>query len=164
MGGAEAGLRRSWALPPAELAGYFLAIHLLAFALGPLVQAPVMQMALRFGLALYLLWLGLRLWRSNNELLPQQTVTPAKVFIVTLLNPKALVFAFVVLPPLANAWTAALPQLAALAAMIVAASLSWISLGAAIARGKIVRADWIARAGAMVLAGFAVLLTLLALR
>jgi threonine/homoserine/homoserine lactone efflux protein len=164
VGGAMAGLRRSWRLPLAELAGYFLAIHLLAFAMGPLVQTPAAQLLLQLGLALYLLWLGLRLWRSHDETLPQQTVTPARIFTVTLLNPKALVFAFVVLPPLAQGWNAALPQLAVLEAMILVASTTWISLGAAIARGQIVHPHWIARAGALVLALFAILLALRALR
>jgi threonine/homoserine/homoserine lactone efflux protein len=164
MGGATSGLRRSWLLPPAELAGYFLAIHLLAFAVGPLVQAPSVQLLSRLGLALYLIWLAAQLWRSHAALLPHQTVTPARVFTVTLLNPKALVFAFVVLPPLAQGWSAALPSLAALAAMIVSASLCWIALGAAIARGRIMDTGWITRAGGGVLALFAILLALSALR
>ncbi len=164
VGGAMAGLRRSWLLPLAELAGYMAAIHLLAFALGPMVQATSAKILLRLGLGLYLLWLALRLWRSDAALLPRQTVTPTKVFIVTLLNPKALVFAFVVLPPLAGGWSAARPQLLALTAMILAASLSWIGLGAALAQGRMMHPRWIARVGAIVLAGFALLLALSALR
>jgi threonine/homoserine/homoserine lactone efflux protein len=166
VGGAMAGLRRSLWLMPAELAGYLIAIHLLGLVAGPFVQqSPLAQTGLRLGLALYLFWLAVRLWPSQSELLPRQAVTPAKVFVVTLLNPKALVFAFVVLPPLADGhWRAALPWLTGLCLMIVAASLSWISLGAAIAAGKVMQPRLIPRAGAVVLALFALLLALSALR
>lgn len=170
VGGAMAGamrrLGRSLWLVPAELAGYLVAIHLLSFVAGPFVeQSPQAQTALRLGLALYLLWLGFRLWSSQAELLPRQAVTPAKVFVVTLLNPKALVFAFVVLPPLAGGqWFAALPWLGGLCLMIVAASLTWIGLGAAIAGGRIVQPRLIPRTGGAVLALFALLLALSALR
>ncbi len=62
--------------------------------------------------------------------------------------------------PLAGGWRAALPQLAALALMILLASLSWIMLGALLANGKILNPQRIPRAGAVVLAGFAVMLLL----
>jgi threonine/homoserine/homoserine lactone efflux protein len=158
VGGAARGLRRSLALPLAELAGYFAAIHLLAFLAGPLVQAAWAQMLLRLALALYLFWVAVQLWRSTGSLLPQRTVTPAQVLLVTLLNPKAIIFAFVVLPPLVDGWPTALPQLIALAVMILLASLSWITLGAMLAQGRIVRPQLIPRAGAVVLAGFALVL------
>lgn len=166
VGGAMAGLRRSLRFVPAELAGYLLAIHLLGFVAGPFVQqSPQAQTALRLGLALYLFWLAFRLWTAQTELLPRQTVTPAKVFLVTLLNPKALVFAFVVLPPLAGGqWFAALPWLGGLCLMIVAASLTWITLGAAIAGGKILQPRLIPRVGGAVLALFALLLALSVLK
>jgi threonine/homoserine/homoserine lactone efflux protein len=166
VGGAMAGLRRALWLVPAELAGYLIAIHLLSFVAGPFVQqSPQAQTALRLGLALYLFWLAFRLWTSQTDLLPRQAVTPAKVLVATLLNPKALVFAFVVLPPLAGGqWFAALPWLGGLCLMILAASLTWIGLGAAIAGGRIVQPRLIPRAGAAVLALFAMLLALSALR
>jgi threonine/homoserine/homoserine lactone efflux protein len=154
VGGAARGLRRSLALPLAELAGYFAAIHLLAFLAGPLVQAAWAQMLLRLALALYLFWVAVQLWRSTGSLLPQRTVTPAQVLLVTLLNPKAIIFAFVVV----DGWPTALPQLIALAVMILLASLSWITLGAMLAQGRIVRPQLIPRAGAVVLAGFALVL------
>jgi hypothetical protein len=42
--------------------------------------------------------------------------------------------------------------------MILLASLSWITLGAMLAQGRIVRPQLIPRAGAVVLAGFALVL------
>ena len=165
VGGGTAGLRRSWSLVPAELAGYLATIHLLAFVAGPFVQqTPWAQLGLRLLLALYLAWLAAQLWQRKTDQLPQQSVTPAKILLVTLLNPKALIFAFVVLPPLAGQWRAALPHLAALCLMIVVASLTWISLGAAIAAGRNVHPRLIPRAGSIVLAVFAVMLLLSALK
>ena len=164
VGGATHGLRRALPLVPAELCGYLLAIHILAFSIGPFVQqAPLAQAALRLLLALYLLWLAVRLWRAGSPGLPQMAVTPARVFTVTLLNPKAMIFTFVILPPLAGGqWHAALPRLAALSAMIVLASLCWISLGAAIRDGRIVRISplLVRRAASVALLLFAVLVGL----
>lgn len=161
VGGATNGLARSWQLVLAELSGYLIAIHLLAFVIGPLLQSsPVMQIALRVILSLYLLWLAFSLWRAKPLLTSAQTITPSKVFLVTLLNPKALVFAFVVLPPLSGQWISTLPQLAVLALMIIVASLCWISLGAAIASGKLwsIYTRYIPRAGGIVLGIFAVII------
>jgi threonine/homoserine/homoserine lactone efflux protein len=164
VSGGMTGWRRALWLVPAELAGYLAAIHLLSFVAGPFVQAsPSLQTGLQLGLALYLFWLAARLWTSQAASLPRQAVTPAKV-VVTLLNPKALVFAFVVLPPLTGQWPAALPRLALLCLMIVAASLAWIALGAAIAGGKVVHPRLIPRLGGAVLAVFAGLLALSVLR
>ena len=162
VGGAATGLRRSWVLMPAALCGYLCAIHVLAFIAGPFVQgSPAVQLTLRIVLALYLLWLGVALWRSEVTALPTQAVTPGRVFLVTLLNPKALVFAFVVLPPLSEGrWMETTPWLAGLSVMIAISSLAWISLGAAIAGGRMLRpyARLIPRAGSVVLAAFAVVI------
>jgi threonine/homoserine/homoserine lactone efflux protein len=56
------------------------------------------------------------------------------VFITTLLNPKAHIFAFVLLPPVTS--SAAAPWLAALSVMIAVAGSDWILLGAFLARSS----------------------------
>ncbi len=159
IGGATNGLKRSLWLPPAEMLGYLAAIHILAFSIGSFVhQSPVAQLTLRLVLALYLAWLALRLWRSPQTSLPEQVVTPGRVFLVTLLNPKALIFAFIIMPPLsAGRWAAAVPYLIALCGLIAAASLCWISLGAAIRSGRIlaIGPKLIQRLGSIVLIVFA---------
>jgi threonine/homoserine/homoserine lactone efflux protein len=160
VGGATNGLKRSLWLPAAEMLGYLAAIHILAFSVGSFVQqSPVAQVALRLVLALYLVWLALRLWRSPQTSVPEQVVTPRRVFLVTLLNPKALIFAFIIMPPLdGGRWAAATPYLAGLCGLIAAASLCWISLGAAIRSGRIlaIEPDIIRRLGSAVLIAFAV--------
>ena len=160
VGGATNGFKRSLWLPPAEMLGYLAAIHILAFSIGPFVQqSPLAQLLLRLVLALYLVWLALRLWRSPQTGLPEQIVTPARVFLVTLLNPKALIFAFIVMPPLnGGRWAVAAPYLIGLCGLIAAASLCWIGLGATIRSGRILAVEpkFIWRLGSVVLIAFAV--------
>lgn len=141
VGSATDGLRASLRLVPAELFGYLIAIHVLAFSVGPLVQAStVAQMGLRISIALYLAWLAAKLWVTKSSLPRQRTITPLHVFVTTLLNPKAAIFAFIILPPLTGGrWLSAAPYLLSLSALIIVTSLSWISLGAAIGSGRIVR-------------------------
>jgi threonine/homoserine/homoserine lactone efflux protein len=162
VGGATNGLKRSLWLPPAEMLGYLAAIHILAFSIGSLVQqSPVAQLTVRLVLALYLAWLALRLWRSPQASVPEQVVTAGRVFVVTLLNPKALIFAFIVVPPLdGGRWAAAVPYLAGLCGLILAASLCWIGLGAAIRSGRVVTIEpkIIRRLGSAVLIAFAVVI------
>ena len=81
-----------------------------------------------------------------------------RVLIATLLNPKAVVFAFVIVPHLAEAAPArAAPYLGALAGLIALAGGSWIALGAAIGGGASLPSGLARRAGAFVLCLFAVL-------
>jgi threonine/homoserine/homoserine lactone efflux protein len=141
VGSATDGLRSSLRLVPAELLGYMIAIHVLAFSIGPFVHAShTAQIVLRGGITLYLVWLAGKLWVTGSSLPQQKAVTPQHVFVVTLLNPKAAIFAFVVLPPLTGGhWLSTAPYLLSLSVLIIGASLSWISLGAAIGSGRIVR-------------------------
>lgn len=47
----------------------------------------------------YLLWLAVRLWQRGGDTLARGAlVTPGQVFVTTLLNPKALVFALGIVP------------------------------------------------------------------
>jgi len=163
VGGATNGLKRSLWLAPAELLGYLAASSSLARTVGPFVQqSPVGQALLRLVLALYLGFLAVRLWRTPQSGKSEYMVTPQRVFIVTLFNPKALVFAFVVLPPLAGQWRAMLPHLAALSLMIVIASLCWISFGAVLRSEKMfaIKSRTIQRIVSAVLLIFAVLIGL----
>ncbi len=160
VGGAANGFKRSLWLPVAEMLGYLAAIHILAFSIGPFLQAsPAAQLVLRLALALYLAWLALRLWRLPQTGMPEQAVTPARVFLVTLLNPKALIFAFIIMPPLnGGRWAAAVPYLAGLCGMIASASLCWIALGAGSGRLLQIDPKLVRRMGSAVLIAFAVVI------
>jgi threonine/homoserine/homoserine lactone efflux protein len=136
--GAGGGFRRSLPLLAAELSGYLLAILALRTAIGPIVAAvPAFGVALRVVVVLYLIHLALLLWRhGESELAAGGPITFRRVFVTTLLNPKAIIFAFTLLPSTAETDTAALaPWLAALALQIVIVGGGWIAVGALFARG-----------------------------
>ena len=130
------GAARSLHLLLAELAGYGLAIGTLRLAGGPLIAASHgFGLGLRLLLIGYLLLLAWRLWRANPS--PDgrmlQPVTFSGVFVTTLLNPKALIFAFALFPAFGSL-VAALPYAAAFALIVPAAGLGWIVAGALLGR------------------------------
>lgn len=163
MTGASAGLRRSLRLVPAELAGYLTSIVTLSLVVGPaLAGQPGLQRGLRAASACVLALVALRLWRSAGAA-RGEPIGPRALFLTTLSNPKALVFTFVIIPHAGTGDLArALPYLAGLAALIAGAACVWIALGATLRAGapRLVQAGAFRRAGSVVLAGFAAVLSL----
>lgn len=153
-GGATLGWRRALPLIPAEAAGYGISITALGLLLGPVVAGqPVVATALRLLVGAYLLLLAVRLWRRGA---PGWTggalVRPRQVFVTTLLNPKAIVFAFGVVPwGAARVW----PFMLGFFAILGAVALGWVLLGAALGRAA---GGWAPRIGALAVGGFAALL------
>lgn len=158
--GAEAGLRRSAHLLAAELTGYLLAILLLRALSEPLIAAyPALVKALPVVVAAYVAYLALRLWRRGaHPSAAGRCVTFPHVFATTLLNPKAAIFAFVLLPAGAELG-AILPRLGLLSGLIATAGLGWIMLGATLHRraGRSAAAGLGYRAGSVVLLALAVM-------
>lgn len=136
--GAAVGFRRSRRLLCGELAGYLTAIAVLLVIVGPVVSAvPAFGIGLRVAVCIYLVHLAWTFWRhSAIRLAAARHVTLQRVFVTTLLNPKAVIFAFTLLPfsPTAGIGEM-LPWLAALSALIVLVGGSWIALGASMRRG-----------------------------
>ncbi len=133
--GTIAGWRPSLNLAAAELSGYAVAIFVLAIGVGPLVQAfPALALGLKIIAAIYLLSVAVLLWnRGGIEAGQTMPIEFRRVFVTTLFNPKALVFAFFIVPHLFDGRRIeALPYLAGLGAMILAAGVTWISGGALI--------------------------------
>jgi threonine/homoserine/homoserine lactone efflux protein len=161
--GATAGLRRSLPLIIAEISGYMISISVLSLVVGPLVRAsPVLGMGLRVACGLYLIYVAVKLWREGGDAFTSdKPVSFPRVFVATLLNPKAIVFAFVIVPFLGEgAVGKALPYMAALAGMIVSVALCWISAGAVFraATSENVGRGVVRRTGAVVLGVFATLI------
>jgi threonine/homoserine/homoserine lactone efflux protein len=131
--GATRGIKASLPLLLAEAADYVLAIIGLRTLVGPLMATePVLANVLSALVCVYLMYLSWKLWRASS--LPVSTTTDfgfASVFVTTLLNPKAIVFAFTLLP--ANVSAAALaPWFSALVVLIALCGGAWISFGAAL--------------------------------
>jgi threonine/homoserine/homoserine lactone efflux protein len=159
--GAAVGLRRSLHLIPAEVSGYLCSILALTLVLGPVAQTwPLFGSALRGSCALWLAYLAWRHWTAATAHgVEAQAVPFAKVFVTTLLNPKGLIFAFAIIPHLAEGNVpAALPYLAGLTALIVAVGTSWIGIGAALTAAG-ARHRWVQRVSAAVLGVFALVLS-----
>lgn len=135
--GATRGIKASLPLLLGEVAGYILAIVILRAVIGPLIgAAPAFGQVLSAFVCAYLIYLAADLWRKSA--LPLETTTPvtlASVFATTLLNPKALVFAFTLLPHDGGISLAILaPWLTALVGFVVLAGSGWIILGATLAQ------------------------------
>lgn len=160
--GATGGVRRSLPLVPAEAGGYSISILALGAVLGPLMSgSPVLAGVLRATVSAYLLLLAVRLWRRGAlaGALRGAVVTPAQVFVTTLLNPKALVFALGIVPfgPQPRVWPT---YMLGFLLLVASVALCWITAGAVLGRAATSR-GWggaVPRIGATAVGAFAVLL------
>ncbi|KAA2235001.1 lysine transporter LysE [Salinarimonas soli] len=154
--GALVGARRSLVLVPAEIAGYLTGIGALLLVVGPaLAGLPPLGAALKLAAGAYLARSSFVLWRGGGAGPASARVavaSPQRVLVTTLLNPKALVFAFGIFPTV-DPLTAA-PLFAGLVAL---AALGWILVGAWLGRaaGAPGAAAGLARAAALAQGGFA---------
>lgn len=152
--GATAGVRVSWPLLGAELSGYLIAILLIRGVLSPVIAAwPLVGTVLKVMVAVYVAWIAVTLWARPTELTKARRVDFAMVFVTTLLNPKAIIFALTVIP-LSH------PELwmyfAAFSACVLSAGLGWLLVGGAIgAAAGGTRHHLVQRAAAVVLGAFA---------
>lgn len=140
----------------AAVAGYLVSVSTFALVAAPLVSAqPNLQMALRGIAVILLLHLALRLWQSSATPEPatQAGSLTGAIFLATLLNPKALIIAFGLLPA---SWNTSLERifvhLALLAGAVLAVSSLWLWGGARVA--LLVDQRLANRGSALVLGGF----------
>jgi len=152
--GAMVGMRRSLPLLAAELTGYLIAVAAIRIVLGPVIHIyPLVAIGLKLAVVAYLGWIAFRLWRQDEALTGTQTVGGRAVFVTTLLNPKALIFALSIIP-------AAHPALAwyflAFALAVPSVGLAWILVGRAIGAASGARnAGIVRRVASVALVGFA---------
>ena len=152
--GATAGIRNSLILLGAEISGYLVAIIAIHFLIAQIVEAyPLVGVTLKVAVAIYLVWLAIKLWRRPLELdAGVKAVTFTNVFVTTLLNPKALIFSLTILPWQSSAlgW-----YFVAFALTVVAGGGGWIVLGSVLKGATGPRAGYIPRVASVVLIGFA---------
>ncbi|CDK97520.1 putative lysine exporter protein [Magnetospirillum gryphiswaldense MSR-1 v2] len=133
--GAALGWRRSLPLLLAEISGYILSISLLMAVLGPIIAAqPVLCAGLKLAAGGWIAWCGWRMWRQSAQTLAVLAVPVGfrQVFLTTLTNPKAVIFALAVFPPIPLAQQG--PTLALFSLITIVVGASWIMLGALLAR------------------------------
>jgi|AGTN01.3.fsa_nt_gi Putative threonine efflux protein len=160
--GACVGMSRSLKLLLAEIGAYLVSIVTLSTLLGEVVQTqPLIALGLKLTASLWLVFCAVRLWRQARQTFDANAAPVAfrRVFVTTLVNPKALIFAFVIIPQGSLGDMA--PWLAAFACLTVFVGASWIALGTLLARSAGGRAtpQVIWRIAAVALATFATIIS-----
>ena len=108
---------------------------------------------LRVAVVGYLIYLACLLWRSRSrDLRDEPPVSFKAVLLTTLLNPKATVLAFLLLPPRIGL-VELMPWLAAMATQMIAAGAAWLAFGTTLGRQlrDVGRPELVCRLSAVVL-------------
>lgn len=128
LAGARHGVGRVVQLLPAELSGYLTTIlPLVWFGTELLIQFPVASVALKIGAAGWIMFLALKLWGRRGRSDERLELTMGRVYLTTLLNPKALVLGLVLLP--AEEKSVAAAKLCIFVVLVVSAALTWGVVG-----------------------------------
>lgn len=137
MAGGTHGFVRSTPLIIAEISGYLLTITpvtLLATSL--LAEHPHVGSAIKLASATWVLFLAVKLWTPppvDADLGGAgDAVTFRRVFVTTVLNPKALIIGLVLMP--AGGLAVALPYLALFSVTVVVVASCWLAAGATLIR------------------------------
>ncbi len=155
--GASVGPLRSLRLIPAELCGYLISIVALIFVVGRGIEHNAFAAAaLKIAAGLWLAASAAALWRNAGQSVrtADAPVTATRVFVTTLLNPKTLIFAFVIFPPAPSAFGL---WLAGFSALVILVGGLWIVRCAGLARssGGALTPARIARGATLILLIFA---------
>ena len=141
----------------AVLLGYLIAIAILIAAVGPVVVTySFVGLVLRIAVAAYLLRIAWALWTTARvAILGRCPIGFRQVFVTTLLNPKAIIFAFAIVPfGSTGDLRLTAPWLTILSVLIVALGACWIAAGSIIHnRGTCVAI--FSRACSLMIVGFA---------
>lgn len=158
--GAQRGLVRSLPLLGGELGGYAIAITAWIELVGAAAAAqPLVPVIAKFIAAAFLLWSAWKLWANAGHAdLDQRGITLGRVFVTTLINPKALVFAFAIFPQVS--FVGRLPYDGIFALLVIGTAVGWMALGTVAARSSagLLTSSRVERITAVALAVFAMLL------
>ncbi|MFO1130876.1 MAG: LysE family transporter [Hyphomicrobiales bacterium] len=131
LAGAETGAARTLRLLPVVFAAYAITVLPLA-ALGEdlMRQQHMVRAGVTFVAALWVAWMAVALWRQPA---PDAAADPGRgralrMFITTLINPKAFIIGLVLIPAQASRGTA----LVLFFSVLAAAAVAWSLLGAAL--------------------------------
>ena len=139
--GIQVGVWKSFRLIPAEAFGYLIAISLWGMLIGSVSHSmPVLPVILKLFSAGYILYLALKLWRTAHaaQTTTEATIAANSLFIATLLNPKALLFASAVFPSVV--WwrlDAYIAHMLLFLLLIIPIAFFWIYLGSILASNKV---------------------------
>ncbi|EEY97570.1 LysE family translocator [Acinetobacter johnsonii] len=139
--GIQVGIRKSLRLIPAEAFGYLISITAWGFLIGKVsVHLPLLPTILKLFSASYIIYLAIKLWRTADVEVSfnQPTIRARELFLATLLNPKALLFASAIIPTIA--WTKLdyyLSHMSLFLVLIVPIAFFWTFIGSILASNKI---------------------------
>ena len=153
--GAVNGILRSLPLLAAEAAGYNLGIAVVHLVPAPWLATTFARTAVSIAVALYLCSVAAKLWFSKPTSTPKN-VSFRTVLTTTLLNPKVLVVALVLIPPRT---TDTFEYQVLFSALVVPIGALWIAFGAM--TGTVLHRDRlpvVPKAAALLILGFATML------
>jgi threonine/homoserine/homoserine lactone efflux protein len=156
--GAVYGFRGAFWGVPAEMFGYLISILTYRLAIIPIESfISGIRIALQIACALYLGFVSHQLW-LNEDAGNRRVVSGRKILITTLTNPKAFLFAFVILPvPTTDILMQNTVNGIILLTLILVAGTAWTTVGAlAVSRTSPNSVRHIARVAALCLSGFSV--------
>jgi threonine/homoserine/homoserine lactone efflux protein len=137
-GAAADGFQRSLPLVIAEALGYATAATALELLANPAIaMIPLLRVGAQFLCAVYLIFLAWKLWSSNRDV-DTRVVTFRRLFVATISNPKAMIFAFILLHQPAHAvdWVRICSTyVPLLLALIIVAGTGWLLIGALVRAG-----------------------------
>ena len=141
---ATAGLQSGWAragkLIPFELAGYVVAISVWGYGMAQMTaQWPQLPTLMKAISAVYLAFLAMRLWQTASTSANGFTgrISAPHLFVATLLNPKALLFATAVFPVVAwQTWAGYVTVMLEFVLLALVAASCWIALGTSLRQAE----------------------------
>lgn len=135
LGGYSRGIVRALPLILGELCGYLAVIVPVAVLAAPYLAAhPGFSLAAKVAACLWVLFLACRLWFRQEAEGKAREVTVVDIMVTTMLNPKALIIAVVVMP--SGTFSELLPWLSLFSGLVVFAACGWITLGCSLSKGK----------------------------
>ncbi|MBP2559549.1 threonine/homoserine/homoserine lactone efflux protein [Neorhizobium galegae] len=133
LGGYVGGWLKALPLIGGELGGYLLVIVPAATLAAPFFDAyPQALVWTKLAAGVWVLYLGYRLWMSERQAKDAMEVSVRQVFVTTVLNPKALIVALVIMPH--GGFTELVPWLALFAGLVLLAANGWIAFGSLMRR------------------------------
>jgi threonine/homoserine/homoserine lactone efflux protein len=133
LGGHARGWAEALPLIIGELGGYLTVILPVATLAAPFFEAwPQAALWAKLAAGAWVLYLSYRLWTAGKGNGAQAEISVRQVFVTTMLNPKALIIALVIMPH--AGFVALLPWLALFALLVLFAANGWIAFGALMRR------------------------------
>lgn len=133
LGGYERGWVRALPLITGELFGYLTVIVPVATLAAPFFDAyPQAALWSKLGAGAWVLYLSFRLWTANRKAGATAEISVRQVFVTTVLNPKALIIALVIMPH--SGFAGLLPWLGLFTLLVLIAANGWIAFGSLMRR------------------------------